>query len=230
MPSMGSMTPLRWVLLVLCGAAAFVLWPLWPSLVLAAWTAALVRPVLVRFERGLKGRRRAAAVLSLVLFLVVILPVVLVVLGVVGGAQELLTTLKTSPSASGALRTLISSPDSAATVPTSFAEVLPLLQRSGAQGIDLLTWAFGAAANGVIGLFLYFGGAYALLVDAHAAWAWFKGHSPLRDEHADRLAAAFHETGRGLLIGVGLTCVAQGLRPPSSTLHSAFRARWCSGR
>ena len=27
----------------------------------------------------------------------------------------------------------------------------------------------------------------------------------------DRLRAAFHETGRGLLVGVGLTCAAQGL-------------------
>lgn len=59
------MTPLRWATLVLCLAAIFVLWPLWPPLVLAAWTAALTRPALTRFERGFKGRRRAAALLSL---------------------------------------------------------------------------------------------------------------------------------------------------------------------
>lgn len=51
---------LRWATLLLGLAALLVLWPLWPPLVLAAWTAALTRPLLVRFERGLRvgGARR----------------------------------------------------------------------------------------------------------------------------------------------------------------------------
>ncbi len=36
-------------------------------------------------------------------------------------------------------------------------------------------------------------------------------HSPLSAKHMDRLRKAFQETGRGLLIGVGLTCAVQGL-------------------
>ena len=35
--------------------------------------------------------------------------------------------------------------------------------------------------------------------------------SPLSSKHMNRFYDAFHETGRGLLIGVGLTCVVQGL-------------------
>ena len=46
------MTPLRWVTILLCACALFVLWPLWPSLVLAAWTAALTRPFLLRIEKS----------------------------------------------------------------------------------------------------------------------------------------------------------------------------------
>lgn len=180
-------------------------------MLLAAWTAALTRPLLVRLERGLKGRRRAAAVLSLLLFVVVALPVVLMALGVIAGAQELLTLIKGSASASSALEKVISAPDSQPGLPSSFEDVVALLQRSGSQGLDLLTTFAGAAATGLIGLFIYFAGAYALLVDAPAVWDWMKQHSPIDVEHLGRLADAFHETGRGLLVGVGLTSVTQGL-------------------
>ena len=70
--------------------ALFVLWPLWTPLVLAAWTAALCRPLLLRVERTFKGRRRAAAVISLMLFVLLALPLVLMTIGVISGTQELI--------------------------------------------------------------------------------------------------------------------------------------------
>ncbi len=36
-------------------------------------------------------------------------------------------------------------------------------------------------------------------------------HSPLSEKHMEHLKNVFQETGRGLLIGVGLTCLVQGL-------------------
>jgi predicted PurR-regulated permease PerM len=206
------MTPLRYVVLALCAGAVFVIWPLWPPLLLAAWTAALTRPLLLRFERGLKGRRRAAAVLSLLIFVVLALPLGLMILGIVSGARELIGALKSSPSATGALQSLLSSsPETTIGPSQSYAQVVALLQRSGAQGFDLLSDVAGAAATGLIGLFIYFGAAYALLVDSAALWDWLERHSPLEVRHLDRLADAFHETGRGLLVGVGLTTATQGL-------------------
>ena len=71
---LNSISAMRWTIVGLSFAAAYVCWPLWPALVLAAWTAALARPLLVRLERLLKGRRRAAAILSLLLFLFLLLP------------------------------------------------------------------------------------------------------------------------------------------------------------
>ncbi|MDP1825704.1 MAG: AI-2E family transporter [Archangium sp.] len=203
------MTPLRWTTLVLCAVALFVLWPLWPPLVLAAWTAALTRPLLARFEKGLKGRRRAAATLSLLLFVVLAFPLALMTIGVISGAQELVATVEGSPSTVSALQTLTSSPD--APLPSSFADVVALLQRSGTQGLGLLTNVAGAAAKGLVGLFIYFAGAYVLLLDSAALWEWLKQHSPLDPKHLQRLGNAFHETGRGLLVGVGLTSATQGL-------------------
>ncbi len=205
------MNPLRWLLLVLCAASLFVIWPLWPPLLLAAWTAALARPLLVRLEGGLKGRRRAAAVLSLLIFVLLALPLALVGVGVITGAQELFATVKASPSATVALQALLSSPDAPQALPTTLADLAALTQRSGAQGFGFLSDLAGAAATAVVGLFIYFAGAYALLVDSASVWAWIKLNSPLKPAHLDRLADAFHETGRGLLVGVGLTTATQGL-------------------
>src|SRR4051794_20643386 len=88
-PGLNKRPALWWIILGLTAAAIWVGSPLWPALILAAWTAALMRPLLVRFEKGLKGRRSAAAVLSLLLFLVLLAPLALVVVGVLSGAQEL---------------------------------------------------------------------------------------------------------------------------------------------
>jgi predicted PurR-regulated permease PerM len=225
------MNPLRWMTLLLCVGALFVLWPLWPALLLAAWTAALITPLLGRFERALKGRRRAAAALSLLLFVVLALPLVLMAVGVVAGAQELLVTVRSSTSAASALAALTSSPsDTSATgLPTTFTEVIALAQRSGAQGLGFLTDLAGAAAKGLVGLLIYFGGAYAFLVDGKELWAWVRQNSPLEGRSMDRLGKAFHETGRGLLVGVGLTSLTQGLAATIAYLALGVSRAWVLG-
>ncbi len=204
-------TVLSWLTLGLVVSSTLVLLPMWPPLVLAVWTAGLTRPMLLRFERGLHGRRRAAAVLSLMLFLVVALPLSLLIVGVVVGARELLTTVQASSSARSALEGILSSPDSPTVLPSSLADVTNLVKRSGMQGFDLLSSIAGAAVAAIVGLFLYFGGAYALLVDGERLWRWAQSNSPLSTNASQRLGTAFHETGRGLLIGVGLTSLMQGL-------------------
>src|SRR3954462_10755136 len=101
-------TVLPWATLLFGVATLYVGWPLWPALVLAAWTAGLARPLLLRLERGLRGRRRAAAVLSLLLFLVLLISLSLVVLGVGSGAQGLVQSIAHAPSAKSALAGLVS--------------------------------------------------------------------------------------------------------------------------
>lgn len=194
-------------------AAIFVCWQLWPALLLATWTAALTRPLLSRFERWLKGRRRAAATVSLLLFLVLLMPLSIMLLGVVAGAQELLRVISQASSTKGVLVAL-SEPTSGAglpQLPKNISGVLDLLERFGSQGLSLITGVAGAAAKGLVACLIYFGGAFVFLTDGSDAWEWFRKHSPLKPEYLDRYAAAFHETGRGLLIGVGLTSATQGL-------------------
>ena len=222
---------LRWTLLGLTAAALYVCWPLWPALVLAAWTAALVRPLLARFERNLKGRRGAAAVVVLLLFVVLALPVVLVVLGAIEGAQQLAQMIAQTSSAKRALEAIAAGTPDAQSIhlPKSFPEVLALLQRYGAQGMKVFQNIAGAAAKTIIALFIYFAGAFVLLVDGPAAWRWMKRHSPLEPKHFDRLTAAFLETGRGLLIGVGLTSATQGLVATLAYLALGIPRWWVLG-
>lgn len=210
---MSTASALRWTLVGLTAATIYVCWPLWPALVLAAWTAALGRPLLVRFERGLKGRRRAAVALSLLLFLVFLLPLGLVVLGVTSGAQELAQLIAQTSSVESALGTIAAGSErtQAPQLPNSLPALIELLQRYGEQGVNVLKTLAGAAATGLVALFIYFVGAFVFLLDGPSAWSWCKRHSPLRSDHLERMAAAFHETGRGLVVGLGLTSVTQGL-------------------
>jgi len=209
----GQKPALQWIVAGLTLALVYVCWPLWPSLVLAAWTAALARPLFVRLERGLRGRRRAATALSLLLLLVLALPLALLVVGVIFGVQEIARTVAETSSATNALETIASGPErpQLPRLPTDLPSAIDLVQRYGAQGMNVLSTVAGAAATGLMALFVYFGGSFVFLHEGAATWRWCERHSPLPREHLERFGAAFHETGRGLLVGVGLTSATQGL-------------------
>lgn len=214
MPSgLSSTSALRWSTIVLFSAAVYVCWPLWPALVLASWTAMLVRPLLVRFAKAFRGRRRAAAVLVFLLFMVVVTPLVLIGVGVALGARDLLETLLGMESAEGVLEQIAAGGESGEglRMPRTLGEGIDLLRTYGSAGLDLMTSIAGAAAQGLLVVFVYFAGAFVFMLDGEEQWAWVTRHSPLRLDHLERFKNAFHETGRGLLIGVGLTCAAQGL-------------------
>ncbi len=204
------MTPLHWLTLGLVAVSFLVIWPLWPPLVLAAWTAALTRPLLLKLERVLKGRSRAAAVLSLMIFVILALPLVLMTLAVLSGAQDMVKTFQ-SGETSPFTTLLSSSGENAIKMPANLSEAVALLERTGAQGMGVLSNVFGVAAKGVIGLFIFFAGAYTFLIDSQRIWKWLMAHAPFRPSHLERIGKAFHETGRGLLVGVGLTTLSQAV-------------------
>ncbi|MBL8685005.1 MAG: AI-2E family transporter [Myxococcales bacterium] len=206
-------TSLRVLVVALTLAALYACWPLWPALVLAAWTATILRPLLTRIERVLPGRRRAAGMLSLLLFVLLALPLAAVVLAVISGGQDLIRAIQESSSARTAVVSLASAPSGAPTLqlPKNLGEALEFVRRYGAQGLGVLSNVAGAAGTGLVAVFIYFAGAYELLVEGPRAWAWCKLYSPLPAAQLERFAGAFQQTGRGLLVGVGLTTVTQGL-------------------
>jgi predicted PurR-regulated permease PerM len=220
---------LRWTTLILCVVALYVCWPLWPALVLAAWTAALAHPLVARFDRALNGRRRAAGVIVFLLFLLITTPIVLMGVGVVVGARDLLEVLSTSSSAKGALERIAVGADGGGGLPRSFADLIDLVRRYGAEGLDLLTGIAGAAAKGLLVVFVYFAASFMFILEGRSEWTWVKRHSPLLPEHLDRFMAAFHETGRGLLIGVGLTSLAQGVAATIAFVALGVPQAWVLG-
>ena len=214
MPSgIDATSSLRWVTLILCGAALWICWPVWPALVLAAWTAALLRPLMTRLERRLHGRRLAAAVLTSLVALVIATPTMLVGVGVVVGARDLAATLASAPSAEGVLEQIAvggESSVSSSTMPQTPREVIDLARQYGSEAFSLLTNIVGAAAQALLLLVVYFAATFAFMREGGGHWEWILRYAPLHRDHLERFANAFHETGRGLLIGVGLTCTAQG--------------------
>lgn len=63
----------------------------------------------------------------------------------------------------------------------------------------------------IVGILIFLVSTYTFLLKDMELWQWSLRHSPLSEKHMTRLREAFIETGRGLLIGVGLTCLVQGL-------------------
>jgi predicted PurR-regulated permease PerM len=220
------------VTLILGATSLWLCWPLWPALVLAAWTASLLRPLMLRLERRLHGRRIGAAALTSVVAVVVAAPLALVVVGVVVGARELAEVLTTAPTAEGALeRIAVGSPDASPTLqlPHTLGEGVALARTYGREAFGLLSDLAGAAAKALLMLVVYFAGTFVFMHRGAEQWEWIAHHVPLRRDHLERFAGAFEETGRGLLAGVGLTSAAQGAAAMGAYLALGVPEAWVLG-
>ena len=206
---------LAWLALVLSAAAAFTLAPLMLPVIFAAWTATIARPLFDRLARAMKGRSTAAAVLVTTLILVVVAISSVLVAAVVSGSGELWDVIAQSKSAVAAFEGIVSpgkeSTGEAVRLPKSVADLLPWLEGHSADAFRLIGGVAGAAVKSIIGSIIFFFGTWTFLVDGPRAWIWAQAHLPLAPAHLRRLGSAFTETGRGLLIGVGLTNASQAL-------------------
>jgi predicted PurR-regulated permease PerM len=206
----------RWVMLalVIAGAATFL--PLWAPLVLAAWVAGMTRPLLPRFSKVTHGRRRAAGGLVVLLVMTILGPLGIATASLARGAVDLVRSVLASEGAKSALVAIVSGGHKGEgaeeiSLPWSPDKILALLQEHGGQALSLVSGIAGAATSAVLALFVFLFAVYVFLVEGPQQYAWLESHSPLRPTHTGRLVAAFHETGRGLFVGIGLTGLAQGV-------------------
>src|SRR5688572_16726753 len=88
--------------LTLVGASLLLLLPLWASLLLALWTAAILKPLFARLSRTVHGRSRAAALLSIGLLVVVLAPIGIALAVVAPDTIELVQRAMHSDSSQGA--------------------------------------------------------------------------------------------------------------------------------
>jgi predicted PurR-regulated permease PerM len=208
----GEQSALRAVTLALVALSGLLALASLTSIVLAAWTAAVSRPLLARLERVLGGRRAATAVLVLALLAMIVVPVTLGVVVVASEARALAATMMQAPSARGALEALLANgATDGAPWPRDTASALALVERYGANAWAIGARIAGAASRGLVDVFVFVAGVVFMLLDGDEAWAWALDHSPLARRHLARFGQAFRETGSGLLLGVGLTTAAQAL-------------------
>ncbi|MGC4066808.1 MAG: AI-2E family transporter [Polyangiaceae bacterium] len=88
--------------------------------------------------------------------------------------------------------------------------VIELIRQQGWGALSTARTIFGAATTAVVGAFIFAVGFYTFLVQGRRAYAWLLKRSPLPRAYGVRFGDAFVETGRGLLVGVGLTALVQG--------------------
>lgn len=207
-----------WVLFV---GGALVLLQLWLPLLLAIWFTHLVGPLVGRLERLLGGRRKLASAIVLVVVVLAFIPISAALVSLVVTGTTFVKKFMENPQLQDILQSLVSSGDEtgvpSASDTATFAEtfsparIIGVLREHGATALGVLRTFFGATADIVVQIFSFFLATYALLTLRNHPWEWSRSHLPLDPRHSERLRAAFHETGRGLLFGVGLTALTQAV-------------------
>lgn len=209
-------TPTVIVTAALCLAAAAVVAPLWMPLVLAAWFADLLRPAVRRLERILGGRHRAAGAVVVLLALGVFLSLGEAVLALVSSAKELLHQVRAALEGQGSLAGALLGGTTGA--PWRVRDWADLVSRYGTNAWGVLIAIARASATATVGLLVFVAALYTFTVDGERAYAWLETSAPIPRASLARLARAFRETGRGLLVAGGGTALVQGLTAATAYL------------
>lgn len=197
--------------MLLAAAAAAALLPLWAPLLLASWMAVAFRPLHTKMARKIGGRNRAASVVTVLLVAAALLPLLIIGLSLASSAVTLGQQLQKASGFRDALDSVFGAPSQGVRTGFDLQQVGKFLQEHRAEVWRALTQFFGAASAAGVGVFVFFYGFYTCLIDGSRARQWLLDHSPLELWQTERLAAAYDEAGRGLLIGVGLTALLQGV-------------------
>ncbi len=181
---------------VLGAAAALVVAALWAPLVLAAWIADVVRPIMRRLERAFGGRRAAAGALTVLVVLVVGIPLVTSAVLLADRVRELVADALQAGAPEGALRDVIANGR--------------LVSEHGAEIWRVAVKLWSASVSAVVGVVVFVVALYGLSVGGARLYRRLARGLPIDSWVRRRLVGAFRETGRGLLIGTGGTAAVQG--------------------
>lgn len=203
-------TTMRWLALGLVVASAVTLAPFCASLVLAAWVADLLQPAVRGLQPLLGGRRRGAAAIVVLLVVAALAPLVGAVAALVVGLRDLPTQLHTALERQGTLGAILLGGSGAPARPT-LHELADLASRYGTNAWRALTAVAQTSASVLVAALVFVAALYAFAANGPQSYRWFARHSPLPRGSFARLARAFRETGRGLIVGGLGTALAQGL-------------------
>lgn len=212
--------PPRWARLALAatacavGVASFAaLYPFWVPIVLAAWVAIMARPIHRVLSKRIHRRRSSAALVTVLLVVTFLTPFLIASLSLASAAVELGQRLIESKDGTEALRSLAASDTGS---PLDFGhfdvrQFADLARQHGASALAMAKTLSGAVTVVAIGVVVFVSAFYTFLLEGPRLHEWLLQHSPLGRGHFHRLSSVFEEVGRGLLIGVGLTALLQGV-------------------
>ncbi len=189
--------------LVVAAGAVLVFLPCGISLILASWFALLTRPFMLQVAKRLHGRTRAAAAVTSLVVVVVLGPVVLALVPLVGSALELASEVGHSHQWNDAARSVVGDGGSG-------VNLLKLAREHVATAWSAAGLALRTSANVLFSVAMFVVALFTFAAEGESAVGWLRAHSPFKLAHFDRLAATYAQTGRSLIIGVGVTALIQG--------------------
>lgn len=195
----------RAVTLALAVLAAVAIAPFWAPLVLAAWLADLLAPLVRRFRRLLGGERRGAAAIVVLLALVVLAPLAALTIQIVSGVRDLVTQLRGAVEGQESFADVLFGGHAHTT-----HDWLRLLTRDPGSAWRTALAVAHASTWILVSLVVFVFALYDFSAHGARNYRWLARHAPIPRRAFTRLARAFRETGRGILIGGGGTALIQG--------------------
>lgn len=189
--------------------ALVVLAPLWAPLLFAVWTAVLLDSMTGRLSSKIRGHRALAASFTTVLVALLLVPLVLLLVSLLTSVGDLAREMQGSARVRQAIELLVSSDTGGSAAASPDGRWLGLVQAHGAAALRIGQRFAGAGAWALVVLLVFFVALYQCLAQGRAMWSWVESHLPLASATTARLAAACVETGRGLIVGAGLTALLQ---------------------
>lgn len=186
--------------LAFCAALVFL--PCSISLLLGSWFALFFRPWMKKLTKRLHGRTKAAALITTLMVLAIVVPIALSIVPLAQSAADLATNVSKSQQWNDAAQSIVGDGQ-----PTN---IVKLARDHMASAWGAVSVVLSTSAIALFGLAMFVVSFFTFVKDGENVVGWLRSHSPLKEAHFDRLAAAYSETGRGLIVGVGATALIQG--------------------
>lgn len=189
--------------------AGVTLAPYWAPVVLAAWIADLLRPIGRLLQRLLRGRRRAAAAVVVLLVVLVVVPLAGATAAAVAEVRQLTLQLREALEGQETFGGVLLG--GGAEAHPSLREWADLATRYGENAWRAATLVARASISVLLAIIVFVAALYSFAASPWGSYRWLARHLPISRDVFARLARAFRETGRGLLIGAGGTALVQGV-------------------
>ncbi len=232
-PAANQAHALRWLVGLLTIAALATLSPILGAARLGGVGGHHCLAVAAAAEQVVSPSQLVAGAFTTLLLLAILTPLVICALSLSASAVALAQKLMASQSGADALKALSGQGGAGFDLHASLQHLdlkrmFELLRQHGTRALGAASSAFGAVSVVVIGVVIFVAGFYSFLTEGRKLHAWLLESSPLSHPSFHRLANVFVEVGRGLLVGVGLTALAQGAVATIGYLVRACPKRWCS--